>query len=675
MYLLENDLFSASINGYHGVSYWECSQHPAAVWTGLATSVILAGTNNLTVRQGSNATFAVNLPAGGSYHYQWQFNQANIVGATNMNWTITNAQPANAGGYSVLVTNSSHCVLNYPALLSVISPPTNSPASILAPANMVNWWPLDGNGNDIFGPLNGTPENGIYYTNGECGLAIHFDGATGCLQPGGASLPPPWTVCLWAIIHLFPDSLFIQTSFFSFPPLACSIVQMPSVFIKTYGCQMNERDSEAVAAQLVARGWSLAASETMADVILLNTCSVRDFAEQKAIGKMQNLAAETRRARPGVVLGFLGCMAQSRGKELLDQLPDVDLVLGTQKFHRAADYLGEILAGSRKQIVDVAEEAGSEATIREHLLNGSAKKSVSAFVSIMQGCNQYCTFCIVPSTRGEERSRGIADIVAECRQLVAAGVREITLLGQIVTSYGKREVAARDGKSAFVQLLEAVHEIAGLERIRFTSPHPKGYGDDLIAAYARLPKLCESAHLPLQSGSDRILKLMHRGYTRERFAGIIAKLRQARPNIGITTDIIVGFPGETDADFEETLELCRQVRFDNAYIFKYSERRDTPAALMPDQVPQAIREDRNQRLLTVINDIGREKYDTYIGQTVQILVEGPSKKNVARLTGRTRCNKIVLFEGAPRHLGELMDVKVTRTGSFTLYGDPAIINL
>jgi len=214
-----------------------------------------------------------------------------------------------------------------------------------------------------------------------------------------------------------------------------------------------------------------------------------------------------------------------------------------------------------------------------------------------------------------------------------------------------------------------------LERIRFTSPHPKGYGDDLIAAYARLPKLCESAHLPLQSGSDRILKLMHRGYTRERFVSIIEKLRAARPNIGITTDIIVGFPGETDADFEQTLDVCRQVRFDNAYIFKYSERRDTPAARMPDQVAQSVREDRNAALLDVINAIGREKYDTYIGQTLQILVEGPSKKNAARLTGRSRCNKIVLFEGADRHLGRLMDLKITRTGSFTLYGDPAIINL
>jgi len=450
---------------------------------------------------------------------------------------------------------------------------------------------------------------------------------------------------------------------------------MPSVFIKTYGCQMNERDSEAVAAQLVARGWSVAPSETTADVILLNTCSVRDFAEQKAIGKMQNLAAETRRARPGVLLGFLGCMAQSRGRELMDQLPDVDLVLGTQKFHHAAGHLEDLLAGRQTKIVDVAEEPGSEATIREHLLNGSAKKSVSAFVSIMQGCNQYCTFCIVPYTRGAERSRTLPDVVAECRQLAAQGVREITLLGQIVTSYGTREFPVRDGRSAFVQLLEAVHEIDGLERIRFTSPHPRGYGDDLIAAYGRLPKLCEWAHLPLQSGSDRILKLMHRGYTRERYAALIEKLRQVRPGIGLTTDIIVGFPGETDADFEQTLDLCREVRFDNAYIFKYSERRDTPAAMMPEQVPQSVREERNQRLLSVINAIGREKYDGYLNQTVQILVEGPSKKNPARLTGRTRCNKIVLFEGADRHVGQLLDLRVKRTGMFTLYGDPAILNL
>ncbi|MBI2926686.1 MAG: tRNA (N6-isopentenyl adenosine(37)-C2)-methylthiotransferase MiaB [Verrucomicrobia bacterium] len=451
---------------------------------------------------------------------------------------------------------------------------------------------------------------------------------------------------------------------------------MPSVYIKTYGCQMNERDSEAVAAQLVAKGYSLALSEATADVILLNTCSVRDLAEQKALGKMRAAAADVRRERPNVVLGFLGCMAQSRGRELIDKLPDVDLVVGTQKFHRTADHLDDLLAGRRDKVVDVEAEQGSEATIREHLLNGAAKtKGVTAFVSIMQGCNQYCTFCIVPYTRGEERSRSIPDIVAECRELVARGTKEVTLLGQIVTSYGKREIGVRDGKSAFVQLLEAVHAIEGLERIRFTSPHPKGYGDDLVEAYGRLPKLCESAHLPVQSGSDRVLKLMHRGYTRARYQGIIEKLRRVRPEIGIGTDIIVGFPGETEADFEETLSLCREVQFDQAFVFKYSQRKDTPAAALPDQVPQAVKEERHTRLLQLVNEIARPKFQRCVGQRVEILVEGPSRKNPARLEGRTRTNKIVVFEGAERHIGQLLDVRITRAGNFTLYGDPAIVNL
>jgi tRNA-2-methylthio-N6-dimethylallyladenosine synthase len=451
---------------------------------------------------------------------------------------------------------------------------------------------------------------------------------------------------------------------------------MPSVYIKTYGCQMNERDSEAVAAQLVAKGYVLAASESVADIVLLNTCSVRDNAEQKAINKMENLAGDIRKNRPEVILGFLGCMAQSRGKELIDRLPDVDLVLGTQKFHRAADYLDEIIQGKRAKIVDTAAEQGSEGTIKEHLLNGNAKdKSVAAFVSIMQGCNQYCTFCIVPYTRGEERSRTIPDIVAECRQLVSQGVREITLLGQIVTSYGKREIPKRDDKSAFVQLIEAVHEIEGVERIRFTSPHPKGYGDDLVAAYGRLPKLVESAHLPVQSGSDRLLKLMHRGYTRERFLEIIHKLRAVRPGIGLTTDIIVGFPGETEEDFALTLSLCREIEFDNAFLFKYSPRKDTPAAVMPDQLPEEVIEERHVRLLELVNRIGKRKYEAFVGQPVQILVEGPSRKNEARMMGRTPCNKLVLFDGSERHRGQLMDVRITRTGSFTLYGDPAIVGL
>jgi tRNA-2-methylthio-N6-dimethylallyladenosine synthase len=290
----------------------------------------------------------------------------------------------------------------------------------------------------------------------------------------------------------------------------------------------------------------------------------------------------------------------------------------------------------------------------------------------MQGCNQYCTFCIVPYTRGEERSRTMADIVAECRELVRGGVKEITLLGQIVTSYGKRDIPARDGRSAFVQLLEAVHEIDGLERIRFTSPHPKGYGADLVEAYGRLPKLCPSAHVPAQSGSDRVLKAMHRGYTRARYLELVRQLRRVQPAIGLTTDIIVGFPGETEEDFAQTLSLVTEAQFDNAYLFKYSPRRDTPAAAMPEQLPEDIKEQRHARVLEEVNAIGRRRYAQQVGRTLEILVEGPSKNNPARLMGRTRCNKIVLMEGGGRHLGRLIDMNITRAGAFTLYGEPVL---
>lgn len=440
---------------------------------------------------------------------------------------------------------------------------------------------------------------------------------------------------------------------------------------------MNERDSEAVAAQLQEKGYVIADSDRNADIILLNTCSVRDAAEQKAIGKMQNLIAQTRRDRPNAVLGFMGCMAQSRGKDLIDQLPDLDLVVGTQKFHRVGDHLDQLLKSeTRSPICDTEAEAGSESTIREHLLTGkSADKAVTAFVSIMQGCNQYCSFCIVPYTRGKERSRPIAEIVSEVRSLVAQGVKEVTLLGQIVTSYGKREIGYKDGLSAFTQLIEATHEVEGLERIRFTSPHPKGYQDDLIEAYGRLPKLCESAHLPLQSGSDSMLKKMKRGYTRERFLEIIHKLRQVQPEMGITTDIIVGFPGETEEEFQATVDLCREVRFDNAFVFKYSPRKGTPASEMPDPLPQELIEERHAILLNEINQIAKEKYERFVGREVEVLVEGPSRRNPNRMSGRTRCHKIVVFESNERFQGQLLKMKIESAGAFTLYGNPAILNL
>jgi tRNA-2-methylthio-N6-dimethylallyladenosine synthase len=444
---------------------------------------------------------------------------------------------------------------------------------------------------------------------------------------------------------------------------------MKRVYIKTYGCQMNERDSEAVAAMLRARGYDIAASERDADVVLLNTCSVRDLAERKAVGKMDVLA-HLKERKPELVLGYMGCMAQSRGGALAEKQSAVNLVVGTQRFHRVPEYLDEIFArgGDNDAIVDVAEEPGSESTIKDHVLGTNGDRQVAGFVSIMQGCEMYCTFCIVPYTRGSERSRPIAEIVEEVRRLVEEGVKEVTLLGQIVTSYGRKEIRKKNGKTAFVQLLEA-------ERIRFTAPHPKGFGDDLVQAYADLPKLCEHAHLPVQSGSNRILKAMNRGYTREWYLRIVDKLRAAQPKIAISTDIIAGFPGETEEDFERTASLMRDVTFDQAYIFKYSKRQDTPAADRPDQVSEKEKERRNQVLLEILNAGMARMHQKLVGQTVEILVEGRSEKAGKRMFGRTRTNKIVFFDGSERHKGELLPVRIERATTITLYGDIAIHNL
>jgi len=449
---------------------------------------------------------------------------------------------------------------------------------------------------------------------------------------------------------------------------------MPSVYIKTYGCQMNERDSEHVAQSLAARGYHLTREEADADVILLNTCSVRDMAEQKALGKM-GMLRKLREKRPHLVFGYLGCMAQSRGAELVES-GQVDLVVGTQKFHRVADYVDDLLRSKletriddeRLSIVDTDEEAGSQNTIREHALR---EGQTSAFVSIMQGCNMHCTFCIVPSTRGAERSRPISEIVEEVRGLVARGVKEVTLLGQIVNLYGRHEFPKVEGRSPFVQLLEAVHDVPGLERLRFTSPHPIGYRDDLINAFTRLPRLMEHVHLPLQSGSNAILKRMHRAYTREQFLRLVDKLRAAREGIAITTDIIVGFPGETDEDFAATKAMVTEADFDNAFVFRYSPRSETPAAEMAEQVDEQIKDQRNQDLLTIVNEAARRRGQSLVGQTVEVLCEGPSKTNSKRLMGRTSSNKIVVFEGKQNLAGNLFDVHITQANGFSLFGTPA----
>jgi tRNA-2-methylthio-N6-dimethylallyladenosine synthase len=463
---------------------------------------------------------------------------------------------------------------------------------------------------------------------------------------------------------------------------------MPKFFIKTYGCQMNERDSEQVAHSLIERGYQRVENEREADVVLLNTCSVRDMADQKALGKM-GMLGRLAKERPAVVFGFLGCMAQARGAELLEHLPHVDLVIGTQKFHRVADYVEQtiqrkraVVAGigdpgrsrmddPRFSIVDIEEEVGSQSTIRNQPV---AARQATAFVSIMQGCNMHCTFCIVPQTRGSERSRPIQEIVDEVRQLVSRGVKEVTLLGQIVNLYGRHEFPNIDNKSPFVQLLEAVDEVEGLERLRFTSPHPIGFREDLIEAYRRLPKLVDHLHLPLQSGSNRILKAMHRAYTAGKYIELVQKVRQARPGIAITTDIIVGFPEETEDDHAETRKLVQAIEFDNAFVFRYSPRRDTPAAEMAGQVDESIKEARNRDLLEIVDDCAHRINERLVGKTLEVLCEGPSKTNASRLTGRTRGNKIVLFESNEHCVGRLMDVQIERATGFSLYGTPVTID-
>ncbi len=436
---------------------------------------------------------------------------------------------------------------------------------------------------------------------------------------------------------------------------------------------MNERDSEAVAAMLRARGYRIVADEADCDILLLNTCSVRDAAEQKAIGKAGYLQQRKRR-QPDFVLGILGCMAQNRGASLLEQLPDVDLIVGTQKFHQVPGYLDNLRAARDagvpigETIVDIGEEAGSQNTIKDHVApEAGEERQVNAFVSIQQGCNMDCSFCIVPKTRGDERSRPMDDIVAECRTLAERGIREITLLGQIVTSYGRRDYAHTDGVTPFVQLLERVHAIEGIERIRFTSPHPRGFRDDLVAAYGRLPKLCGYVHLPMQSGSDRILRAMNRPYTRERYREIVDALRAVQPEMYFSTDVIVGFPGETEEDFAQTRELFEACNYDMAYIFKYSIRTGTPAATLGDQVPGEVKEHRNQVLLDLLQKNSLRRTATLVGTIEEVLVEGADKSGT-RYTGRTRGNRVCVFDADPRLVGQLVPLKIERASVSTLYG-------
>lgn len=400
---------------------------------------------------------------------------------------------------------------------------------------------------------------------------------------------------------------------------------------------------------------------------------MRDQAEQKAIGKTGHLGKRKRRD-PNFIIGVMGCMAQNRGEELIDRLPDLDLLVGTQKFHRVPEMLDTIVARQKAlgpnptTLVDLEAEAGSEETIRDHL----GDRRISAFVSIMQGCNMHCTFCIVPKTRGAERYRSMDSIVEEVEKLVANGTREVTLLGQIVNSYGMREIPYRNGKSPFVQLLERINAVDGLERIRYTSPHPRGFQQDLVAAYGTLPKLMPYVHLPLQSGSDRILKQMRRPYTVRRFREIVQQLRDVNPDMAFSTDIIVGFPGETREDFEQTRELFSETGFDMAFIFKYSPRSGTPAAEMVDDVSAEEKDRRNQELLEILGRDSLRRNQAQVGQVQPVLIEGPARKGEGRFQGRTPGNRKVIFKADQRLVGELVPVLITAASVTTLEGELVI---
>ena len=437
---------------------------------------------------------------------------------------------------------------------------------------------------------------------------------------------------------------------------------------------MNERDSQAVAALLRNKGYSIVEEEATADVILLNTCSVREQAEQKAIGKAGYITAKKRK-KPNLILGIMGCMAQNKGDSLVDTLPDLDLVIGTQKFHRVPDHLDHMIASMNglgpkpETIIDIEEEAGSQNTIKSHMDDG---QKVSAFVSIMQGCNMKCSYCIVPKTRGAERARPMNEIVDEIQGLADKGTKEVTLLGQIVNQYAVREFPFVDKKSPFVQLLEKVNAIEGIERIQFTSPHPVGFKDDLIECYQRLPKLCEYLHFPMQSGSNEILKAMRRPYSIEKFRQIIEKLREIRPDIYISTDIIVGFPGETDEDFEATRSAFEAIGFDMAYIFKYSVRPGTTAEPAGDPISKETKEARNQILLDILSHSSLARNQSLVGTTQEVLLEGKAKRGENMFIGRTRGYRKVIVSASERLIGELVDVHITDATVSSLSGELVI---
>ena len=429
---------------------------------------------------------------------------------------------------------------------------------------------------------------------------------------------------------------------------------MPRIYIETYGCQMNVSDSELMLGVLGREGYVRTDDPALADVMLVNTCAVRDHAEQRVLGRMGELK---RHKRPGDVLGVVGCMAQRLGPTLLERVPQVDLVIGPDGYRGLPALIARARAGERAAEVDFKswEHYEDVPPVRG--------RSVSAFVTVQRGCDYRCTFCIVPMTRGAERSRMLADVVREIAGLAAQGITEVTLLGQTVNSYA-------DGTHDFADLLRAVGTVAGIRRVRFTSPYPTDFTDRVLAAMAATPAVCEHVHLPVQSGSSRVLKRMLRRYSRERYLEVVAALRAAVSGLALSTDIIVGFPGETEDDFQETCSLVEDVGFDDAYTFKFSPRDGTPALKLKDTVPDDVAGERLARLIALVRGIARRKNAALVGTTHEVLVEGRAKRGDL-LQGRTRTNKVCLVAGPDEWIGTYRQVRFTGTTGSTFAGRPA----
>lgn len=427
------------------------------------------------------------------------------------------------------------------------------------------------------------------------------------------------------------------------------------VYVETYGCQMNVADTELIVGQLGREGYTLTDDPAESDLLLVNTCAVRDNAEQRVVGRLGELK---RHKRPGVVLGVVGCMAQRLGATLLDEAPHVDLVVGPDGYRGLSDLIDSAAAGQR--VADVAFKSWEH---YEDVPQERPAGQPSAFVTVQRGCDYRCTFCIVPMTRGRERSRKLELVVREVEALVAHGITEVTLLGQTVNSY-------HDGDHDFADLLRAVGDVAGLRRLRFTSPYPNDFTEPTIRAMAEVPAVCEHVHLPVQSGSSRLLKRMGRRYDRASYLACVERLRAAIPDLAITTDIIVGFPGESDADFRDTLSLIGDVGFDDAFTFRYSARDGTGAVRLPDPVPSDVAADRLAHLIDEVRRVARQKNLRLVGTTHEVLVEKLARRG-ERLQTRTRANKVVLVDGPKSWIGSYRAVRLVGTSGATFAGVPA----